>query len=99
MSMARSRAIFQRLRIANLRTIGAFFLDVVNNKLSELIDDRNRVFVTLLLGVSPGEKAVAAQDDAVTVRTLLAPRDATSWPVQSPDVATAPKSDGGQTGG
>ncbi len=44
---------------------------MVYHKLSELIDDRNRIFVALLLGISPGEQAVTAQHNAIAVRTLL----------------------------
>src|SRR6185369_4443554 len=49
----------------------ALLVHVVYYKLSELIDDGDRIFVALLLRVSPGEQAVATQHNAVAVRTLL----------------------------
>src|ERR1700687_5864952 len=44
---------------------------MVHNELSELVDDGNCVFITLVLGVAPGEKAVAPQNHAVTFGTFL----------------------------
>src|SRR5450755_2078672 len=48
-----------------------FLVEVVYHKLSELIDDGNRIFVALMLGISPGEQAMAAQYNPIAARTLL----------------------------
>ena len=71
MSSARSRRLSRAWCRAPPNSLRAFLLDVIHNKLSQLIDDRDRIFVALLLRISPGKEAVAAQHDAVAVRTLL----------------------------
>ena len=38
------------------------------DELAELIDDRDRVEIALPLGVSPGEEAMAAEDDSIATR-------------------------------
>ena len=45
--------------------------DVLGDELSDLVDDRDGIHVALTLRVSPCEKTVAAENDAVTVRRLL----------------------------
>ena len=44
---------------------------MVYDKLPELVDDGNGVFIALSLRISPGEEAVTAEDDTVTIRTCL----------------------------
>ena len=44
---------------------GSFFRGVALDELADLVDDGEGVQVALALGLAPGEKAVAAQDDAV----------------------------------
>src|SRR5262249_26786167 len=43
-------------------------LDVLEDKLSQLVDDGNRVEIGLALGSSPGEQAMPPEHDAVALR-------------------------------
>ena len=45
----------------------SFAFDVIQNKLPQLIDNGNCVFVALSLGFPPSKEAMTAQDDTVTI--------------------------------
>src|ERR1700686_4075112 len=62
--------IFQRFVSLTTKQRDAFLLDVVRNKLPQLIDNRNRVLITFLLSISPREKTVTTQHDTVAVWTF-----------------------------
>src|SRR5450631_4152488 len=64
-------SLFQRLLPRSAEQPGTLLFDVLYDKLPELVDDGNGVFIALSLSISPGEEAVTAEDDTVTIRTCL----------------------------